>query len=713
MEKLKAVVERLTFVNEENGFRVLKVKAAGFPDLVTVVGKFAIINAGSVVEFYGEWITDAKYGKQFSVSKYKETMPATLSGLEKYLGSGMIKGIGPVNAKRIVRHFRENTLSIIETAPHRLTEIPGIGDKRVEMIANAWKEHQEIKNMMMFLQEYGITPTYAIKIFKTYGNKGIDLVKENPYRLADDIWGIGFKTADKIAQKLGFAVDSLPRCRAGLVYLMNEYSNDGHCYIERSELIKRAGELLETEKERISLVIDELLQEQKIILEEDDKLYLPPFYFSEKGVAARILELSHAAVAIDVSQQKQIDAVIKQTERENGVRYDDIQVEAVQSALKHKFMVLTGGPGTGKTTTTTAIINVCEKLGARVLLAAPTGRAAKRMTETTKREAKTVHRLLEMKPPNGYKRDQDNPLDADVLIIDEASMLDIILTNHLLKAVKTGTTVIFVGDVDQLPSVGPGNVLNDIIQSGVVCTVELKRIFRQALNSDIIKNAHKVNAGEFPYIKNSKNTDFFFIEKDDPEEVAQTILTLSKQRLPQYYQVDPVEDIQILCPMTRGVSGSISLNAELQNVLNSSEVTIKYGNTVFKLGDKVMQIRNNYEKNVFNGDIGRISSIDLEDRIVTIRFDNNEIEYDTTELDEVVLAYAITVHKSQGSEYQIVICPVTTQHFMMLQKNLIYTAITRAKKIIVLVGSKKALAIAVKNKKSATRKTLLSKRLQT
>ena len=713
MDKLKGVVERLTFVNEDNGFSVIKVKASGFPELVTVVGKFAAINPGAIVEFQGKWHNDAKYGKQFLAEHYQETMPATVAGIEKYLGSGMIKGVGPVTAKAIVRRFKEDTITLIDMTPHRLCEVPGIGQKRVEMITTAWQEHREIKNVMIFLQTYGVSTTYAIKIFREYKEKSIELVKENPYRLADDIWGIGFKTADKIALKMGFAMDSPFRCKAGLVFLMNEFSDNGDCYAILDELVKDAKIILETEDEElIRPTIEELIAEQKLILEDDDKIYLPPFYYCEVGVANSIAELNSASYTPSPEELEKMDKIIAQTEAVNKVRYDEVQREAVRAALSNKVMVLTGGPGTGKTTTTAAIINIFEKLGARIFLAAPTGRAAKRLSEATGREAKTVHRMLEIKPPDGYKKNKENPLECEVLIVDEASMLDIVLTHNLLKAVKAGTTVILVGDVDQLPSVGAGNVLKDIIASGVVHTVALTRIFRQAMNSDIVKNAHQINAGYFPDISNKKDTDFFFQEELEPETAEQAIIKLCKTRLPSFYHVDPLEDIQVLCPMTRGLVGSHNLNAALQEALNQNTQTIKYGNTTYKLGDKVMQTRNNYDKNVFNGDIGKITGIDQEARSVTIRFDNLAVEYDVSDLDEVVLAYAVTVHKSQGSEYKIVVCPVMTQHYMLLQRNLIYTAVTRAKKAIVLVGTKKALGMAVSNNKSEKRKTLLARRLR-
>ncbi|MCL2164400.1 MAG: ATP-dependent RecD-like DNA helicase [Oscillospiraceae bacterium] len=713
MEKLKAVVERITYANEDNGFSVIKVKSHGYSDLVTVVGKFAAINAGAVAEFYGEWVVDSKYGRQFSASQYKETMPATLSGLEKYLGSGMIKGIGPVNARRIVKHFREDTLKVIEEQPNRLCEISGIGEKRVEMITTAWKEHMEIKNVMLFLQEHGISTAYAIKIFKTYGDESIDVVKDDPYRLADDIWGIGFRTADRIAQQLGFEKESKKRCMAGVVYVLNEFSGDGHCYAPKGELIERSVKILEIGEDLVAECVAELAAEKKIIEWEDDKMFIPSLYYSEMGLAQRIERIvkTKSAGVLAVAGDN-AEVIIERVEREARIKYDSVQTEAVKEALASEFTVITGGPGTGKTTVTKAVIRAFEAVGAKVFLAAPTGRAAKRMTEATRREAKTVHRLLEIKPPNNYKRNSDNPLECDVLIVDEASMLDSVLAYNLLKAVRNEAKVVFVGDVDQLPSVGPGNVLKDIISSGAVCTVELKKIFRQAMGSDIVKNAHRVNRGEFPSLKNHEGTDFFFIEEEDFAGAAGKIIELCKTRLPKYYGIDPVEDIQVLCPMNRGDTGAINLNAELQKALNPSDETISYGNLRFRIGDKVMQIRNNYEKNVFNGDIGRITSIDREDRTVVIKYDGNDIEYDVTELDEVVLAYAITVHKSQGSEYKLVVAPVTTQHFMMLQKNLLYTCITRAKTAMVIVGSKKAVAIAVKNQKAAVRNTMLAEFLR-
>lgn len=709
MEYLSGVVERITFTNEDSGFSVIKIKSKGFADLVTVVGNLAAVNVGASVSLKGEWKHDGKYGKQFSVREYTETIPATVAGIEKYLGSGLIKGIGPVNARRIVKNFREDTIRVIEDEPDRLIEVEGIGSKRVEMIKKAWQEQKEVKNVMLFLQSNGVSTAYAVKIYKTYGNESISKVKENPFRLADDIWGIGFRTADRIAQKLGFDKNSYERCRSGIIYVLNELSNEGHCYAAREQLVIETEKMLELDRDTINMTIDRMIEEKSIILDNEDALYLPPFYFSETGTAKRIKE-----IVADKSRYGYMatDEIIDKIQKESGIQYDEVQIEAIKTAAKSKFMVLTGGPGTGKTTTTLAIIKVFDRLGARVLLAAPTGRAAKRMSETTGMEAKTIHRLLEYKPPEGYKKNSDNPLECDVLIVDETSMVDIILMYNLLKAVRDDTVVILVGDVDQLPSVGAGNVLKDIIDSDAASMIHLTKIFRQAQGSAIITNAHRINKGEFPVLKGGRNSDFFFIEEEEPGRIVENIKELCSKRLPQYYNADPISDIQVLCPMQRGDVGAFNLNTVLQDTLNPSGVFIKYGGVQYRLNDKVMQIKNNYDKNVFNGDIGSIVDINMEDKTLIMRFDGSDVEYDASELDEVVLAYATTVHKSQGSEYKIVVAPVATQHFMMLQRNLLYTCVTRAKKVLVLIGSKRAVGIAVGNDKSVQRNTMLAKRLK-
>ncbi len=708
MDNLSGIVERITFVNEENGFSVIKIKSSGYSELVTVVGNLAYVNVGSVVSLKGQWTHNSKFGKQFNVRLCTETVPATVAGIEKYLGSGLIKGIGPVNARRIVKRFREDTIRIIEEEPQRLIEAEGIGRKRIEMITRAWDEQKEIKNVMIFLQGYGVSATYAVKIYKTYGNDSIKLVRENPFRLADDIWGIGFITADSIAAKMGCDKNSYVRCRSGILYVLNQLSNEGHCYVKSGQLLLAAVKLLDAEEAVIKNALVRMLEDSSII-QEKEAIYLPAFYFSEVGTAKKIHDILNS---ISKYNTQEIDTIVEQVQKENKIVYDGVQIEAIGQAVSSKIMVLTGGPGTGKTTTTLAIIKVFEKMKARVHLAAPTGRAAKRLSETTGMEAKTIHRLLEFKPPEGYQKNAENPLACDVLIIDETSMVDIILMYNLLKAVPDEAVIILVGDVDQLPSVGPGNVLRDIIDSGCVNVVRLTRVFRQAQGSLIITNAHRINKGEFPVLKGDRAGDFFFIEANDPQEVVEQIKTLCTKRLPMYYQVDPINDIQVITPMQRGEAGVRNLNEVLQETLNPGNICLNYNGTKYKLRDKVMQIKNNYDKNVFNGDIGIITSVDAEDRQVVIRFDNNEVLYDSTELDEVVLAYATTIHKSQGSEYGIVIAPFVTQHFMMLQRNLLYTCVTRAKKVMVLLGTKKAIAIALKNNKVELRNTSLAQRIK-
>lgn len=710
MEYLSGIVERITYTNEENGFSVIKIKSKGFADLVTVVGSLAAVNVGATIRVKGEWKYDSKFGKQFNVVDYRETVPATIAGIEKYLGSGLIKGIGPVYARRIVGHFKEDTLRVIEEEADCLIKVEGIGQRRVDMIKKAWQEQKEIKNVMLFLQSNGVSTAYAVKIYKTYGNDSINIVKTNPYRLADDIWGIGFKTADKIAQQLGFDKHSFERCRSGIVYVLNELSNEGHCFATREQLLETTEKMLELERTLIDATIDRMIEEKTVIPDEGNAIYLPAFYYSEVGIAKRMKEI----LASESSYKSaDVNEIIEGIQKEHHIQYDEIQIDAIKTAVRSKFMVLTGGPGTGKTTTTLAIIKIFQKLNARVLLAAPTGRAAKRMSEATGMEAKTIHRLLEYKPPEGYKKNVESPLECDVLIIDETSMVDTILMYNLLKAVSNETVVVLVGDVDQLPSVGAGNVLKDIIDSGAINVVKLTRIFRQAQGSAIITNAHRINKGESPSLKGGSKSDFFFMEEEEPQKVVETIKELCSRRLPKYYNVDPVSDIQVLCPMQRGETGAFNLNTVLQETLNPTDVSIKYGGTVFRLKDKVMQIKNNYDKNVFNGDIGTITSIDVEDKTLIISFDGVDVEYDATELDEVVLAYATTVHKSQGSEYKIVVAPFTMQHYMMLQRNLLYTCVTRAKKILVLVGSKKAIGIAVSNNKTQKRNTMLVSRLRT
>ena len=711
LERLRCVVERITF--QSDGYSVLKCSAKGYSDLVTVVGMMPDAHVGSVLTLGGRWKIDSKYGRQFQIVTFEETLPATVYGIEKYLGSGLIKGIGPKYAKLIVNTFGADTLEVIESEPERLLEVPGIGEKRVERIRQGWTDQKEIKNIMLFLQGHDVSTAHATRIYKHYGAESIDVVRENPYRLADDIWGIGFKTADTIASKLGFEKSAYARLRGGLMYTLNRLAEDGHCYALRQQLTETGAKLLEVEEELLSPVLDRMIADRDVITapvpeSEDVAIYLPPFFYAEVGVQNRMRGI--AAGEATVPRPAQVSM------RED-IEYDEIQLEAIRTALKSKIMVLTGGPGTGKSTTTLGIIRAFG--GMRILLAAPTGRAAKRLSEVTGREAKTIHRLLEFKPPEGYKRNEDNPLEGDVLIVDECSMVDEMLMYSLLRAVPDSMRVILVGDVDQLPSVGAGNVLRDIIDSGAVPVVRLTKIFRQAAASRIILNAHRINGGEFPDLSNGAGTDFFFQKAEEPEKAAEIIVDLVKNRLPKFYHVPP-QAIQVLTPMQRGVVGAANLNQLLQAAVNPPVKDFKgnpgpelhRGGYTFRTGDKVMQIKNNYDKEVFNGDIGTIEKIDPEDRILTVRFDDRGIEYDATELDEMVLAYATTVHKAQGAEYPIVVMPVMMSHFMMLQRNLLYTGVTRAKKTLVLVGQKKAVGYCVRNVTVDKRNTLLAERLK-
>lgn len=709
MERLRGVVERITYANEETGYSVIKIKCKGYMDLVTVVGSMATVNVGSVITIKGFWSSNPKYGRQFDAKEWEEALPASIYGIEKYLGSGLIKGIGPVYAKKIVQLFGEQTLDIIEEAPDRIIEVPGIGKKRVEKIKKAWQDQKEIKNIMIFLQSNGVSTSFGSRIYKFYGDKSIEVVKENPYKLADDIYGIGFKTADGLAAKLGIEKDSFKRCRAGIFYTLSELSEEGHCYATYEQLVTKCVEILEVEEPKIVMSIDHLVIEKELIKEEPDVVYLPPFYFSEAGVAKRLKEIMFGGREKQVVDSEQVISLLEG--REN-MTYDDIQRNAIRQASKSKVMVLTGGPGTGKTTTTHGIITLFKESGMEVVLAAPTGRAAKRMSEATGMEAKTIHRLLECKPPEGYKKNEENPIEGDVLILDEASMIDIILMYNLLKAIPNHMILVIVGDIDQLPSVGAGNVLRDIIASGVVPTIKLERIFRQAMGSRIITNAHKINKGEKPDLRGGKDSNFFFMEQEDNEGVIHTIVNLCTKRLPTYYKVDPLRDIQVLTPMQRTETGAAHLNTVLQTALNKNTLCLKRGATEYRLHDKVMQVRNNYDKEVFNGDVGFITAIDTEEKTLKVNFDDREIEYEVLELDELVLAYATTIHKAQGSEYPIVIMPISFSHFVMLQRNLLYTGITRAKKVVVLVGNRNAVYVSVKNNNVKDRNTKLSERIQ-
>ena len=702
---LRCVVERITYQNPENGYSVLKVKVKGYNDLVTLVGNLLEVPVGSVLLCRGEWKVDKRYGSQFVAATWEETMPATVYGIEKYLGSGLVKGIGPRFARAIVQRFGTETIDIIETDIERLYEVPNIGRKRVAKIRESWEKQKDIKNVMLFLQGYGVSTAYAAKIYREYGKESIDKVKENPYRLADDIWGIGFKTADGIAAKMGYEKEDPRRCRSGILYTLGQLSDEGHVYAGEEQLVKTAGQLLEAGETAIRDTLAGMLQAEDLILDKE-AIYLPPFYHAECGTSRRLRDLAES------TGRSLFDGLFDPSSltAETGIEYDEVQLAAIRQAVTSKVMVLTGGPGTGKTTTTQGIIAALKKAGLRVLLAAPTGRAAKRMSEATGMEAKTIHRLLEYNPQDGYKRNDENPLEGDALIVDECSMIDILLMNNLLKAVPVGMRLVFVGDIDQLPSVGAGNVLRDIIDSQRIPVVRLVRIFRQAQKSRIVMNAHTINQGRFPDTSNGRDTDFFFMREDDPERAAETIVRLVKERLPRAYRESP-DRIQVLTPMQRGVVGAANLNLLLQQALNPSGPSLGRGGYTYRQGDRVMQLRNNYDKDVFNGDLGYIREVDTEDRMLTVDFDGKKVEYDVTELDELTLAYATTIHKAQGSEYPIVVMPVLMTHFVMLQRNLIYTGITRAKKICVLIGAMKALAYAVRDMSVLKRNTSLRERL--
>ena len=801
LSTLRGVVERITFHNEENGYTVAKLAPErrsdgggygfGAMNEVAIIGNMAGINVGESVELTGRWTIHQEYGKQFVVQTMRTVLPATVAGIEKYLGSGLIKGVGKVTAKRIVKHFGVETLNVIDNDSGRLIEVAGVGRKRVAMIRTAWAEQRAIKEVMIFLQSHGVSTSLATKIYKTYGDESIDVVREDPYRLARDIFGIGFLTADKIAQSLGMAPDAPQRVAAGAAYVLSQATDEGHVFLPVAELIRQAAELLDVAPSQVGVGVLQLQGSDQVklaasagaeelpldsplivgentpqiiaeqgqlystatvdqvqnLLRENPVVYLTPMFYSEVGVSNRLQRLLSGPSALQEFSGPGVDwsTTFRQLELTLGFTLAAQQREAVRAALTHRLTVLTGGPGTGKTTTVRAVLQLCQGVGARVLLAAPTGRAAKRLSETTGQEAKTIHRLLEFQPTEGmsFKRNEQSPLDADLLIVDEASMLDLVLTNHLLRAIPPGMHLLLVGDVDQLPSVGAGNVLKDVIravngeigrlgdreigeatkspnlptsQSQITKqakVVKLDVIFRQASGSYIITNAHRINSGQMPTIDNAATQDFFLFKTDDPERAAQLCVELVQTRIPRRFAI-PSEDIQLLCPMHRGVVGVGALNGALQAALNPSapgKPQRAVGNRIYRPGDRVMQIRNNYDKEVYNGDMGRITAIDLELQSVTVDFEGRAVGYDFLELDELTHAWAVSVHKSQGSEYPAVVIPLLTTHYMMLQRNLLYTAVTRAKRLVVLVGQPKALAIAVRNAKVGERFTGLTERL--
>ncbi|MEZ4859864.1 MAG: AAA family ATPase [Caldilineaceae bacterium] len=818
MDSLRGVIERITYHNEENGYTVAKLTPERAVALFarhereyTVIGNMVGIHVGESVELTGRWTVHPEYGRQFAIEQMRTVLPATVAGIEKYLGSGLIKGVGPVTAKRIVRHFGVETLDVIEETPDRLNEVPGVGRKRTKLIIAAWQEQRAIKEVMIFLQSHGVSTSLATKIYKFYGDEAIATVRNDPYRLARDIYGIGFLTADRLAQALGLAPDSPQRIAAGVTYALNQATEEGHVFLPTSELVKQTSALLTAPAStataaaadpapavvigpnEIGIGITRLWHEDQVkvaaqpggaelipapaplpadgiprlvaeqgqlyatvttdqaraLLSEEQAIYLTPLYYSEQGVASQLQRLMHSGESLlPRFQDRYFDwaRVFAAGAETSGLQLAPQQQSAIRAALTHRLTVLTGGPGTGKTTTVRTLLQICEQFNYRVLLAAPTGRAAKRLAETTGCEAKTLHRLLEFKPAEGisFQRNGENPLEGALLIVDEASMLDLVLTNHLLKAVPPGMHLLLVGDVDQLPSVGAGNVLKDIIGAIEAATfqgapaavvpggkqiafalpptnvgnqwatvVRLQTIFRQAAGSYIITNAHRINQGQMPTIENEETTDFFLFRTEEPARAAELCVELVQTRIPRRFAI-PTQDIQVLSPMHRGVVGVGALNETLQQAINppsAQKAERRFGNRAYRAGDRVMQIRNNYDKDVYNGDMGIIQAIDLELQQATVSIDGRAITYDFLELDELMHAYAISVHKSQGSEFPAVVIPILTSHYMMLQRNLLYTAITRARRLVVLVGQPKAIAIAVQNNKITERFTGLQERL--
>jgi exodeoxyribonuclease V alpha subunit len=746
MESLTGSVERITFYNPENGYSVVRLRPSrrnvpgvSRDGLVTVVGNLPEVSPGEHLQLKGGWANHPKHGLQFNVEVCEQTLPATVAGIRRYLGSGLIKGIGPKLAKRIVSHFGNETLDIIEKHPERLMEAPDIGPKRTRQITAAWEEQKQVKEIMLFLHSHGVSTNLAIKIFKTYGEQSLGVVRSDPYRLERDIYGVGFKTADRIAQDLGLPSDHPSRIEAGVIFVLNEMSNDGHVYAPQESLVERASELLEVPTDLIPPALERLTQDDRTRTEVlpldassrrppseqagktgvsekqevygEPVVYLTPYYFGERGVAERLSALAYTIPSRLSSLPPAFVSIDHQLSPE--------QQKAIRTALSHPLSVLTGGPGTGKTTAIQALIAAAESAQKRYALASPTGRAAKRLSEATDRPAKTIHRLLGYSPIEGFKHNAENPLPVDLLVVDEASMLDLLLANNLLKALEPGTHLLLVGDVDQLPSVGAGDVLRDVIASGVAPVTRLNVIFRQAADSYIITNAHRINQGQMPIFpkaeKAERDLDFFIFSAEDAQAAAEWMEEVVCERIPRKFTLDPVRHIQVLAPMYRGPAGVDALNERLQTKLNPpnpNKPEKRLFGQVFRPGDKVMQTRNDYDKDVFNGDIGLVSDLSLVQHTLSVNFDGRLVHYDWSETDQLRLAYAVSVHKAQGSEFTAVVLPMVTQHYLMLQRNLLYTAITRAKRLCVIVGNRRAVGIAVNNDKVAHRYTALDWRLQ-
>ncbi|MCI0338830.1 MAG: ATP-dependent RecD-like DNA helicase [Acidobacteria bacterium] len=712
-------VERVTYHNEQNGYTVLRLLTQGHSEPVTVTGNFSSVSPGESLRLTGLWTAHPQYGDQFKALDYAVVRPATIAGIQKYLGSGLIKGVGPVTARRIVEHFGDRTLDVIESDISRLAEVKGIARKRIEMIQKTWQEQRAIKDVMVFLQSHSVSTHFAVKIFKQYGNDAISVVEKTPYRLAAEVYGIGFRTADQIARNLGMPVDAEERMRAGLQHVLLEATEEGHCYLPSPELIKRSTSALEVEDpEKLNAALEKMLNDGLLKIEEEIEekaIYLPPLWQSERGVARRLRTLLGKPIRVDA---RRIEDWLDRFNTKRKIELSDEQRQAIHRAAAERVLVLTGGPGTGKTSTLRAMVALFHAMGRSVLLASPTGRAAQRLSEITGREAMTIHRLLEFDPSKmSFKRNEEWPLEADVVIVDEASMIDIILANNLLKAVHPNSQLVLVGDVDQLPSVGPGTVLKDLINSGVVPVARLTQVFRQAAESLIVQNAHRINRGEFPrLIKPGEQTsDCYFIEAEEPDEIVELIVKSVAKSMPGRFGYDPMRDIQVLAPMNRGRAGANHLNDVLQSALNppgAGKTELTRGNRVLRAGDKVIQRVNNYKLEVFNGDVGTIEHIDLEDQMIAVRFADRLVGYDYADVLDLAHGFAVSIHKSQGSEYPAVVIPLHMQHFLMLSRNLLYTALTRAKKTVVMIGMTKAIGMAMHNLEATRRFTGLARELR-
>lgn len=726
METIYGYLEKISYCSEESNFVVAKLKEKGKRELSCIVGNLLGVNPGESLQLTGKWKHNPKFGLQFQVESFEAIIPATTRGIEKYLSSGLIRGIGPVMAKRIVETFGALALDIIEDEPEKLAEVSGIGPKRIEMISQAWVEQKEIKEIMIFLQGNGVAASHAAKIYQCYGQDSVNVVKANPYRLAEDIRGIGFLTADNIARAMGVDPNSILRAKEGIIHVLRQTLLEGHVFYPQQILLQKTADALQIDAELAEQALEQLENEQRIIIEEmsveggeeggyDDfkAVYLKPFFIAESQMAQQLLRLQNADGQVRAVDS---DKMLEWVEQKLDINLAELQREAIAMAVREKVLIITGGPGTGKTTIINALVRIFKGLKLKITMAAPTGRAAKRMQETTGCDALTVHRLLEFNPREGnFKRNREYPLETDVLIIDELSMIDTMLMYQLLRAVPLQAILILVGDVNQLPSVGPGNVLSDLIGSGRFALVELKEIFRQSRRSRIVSNAHRINEGKLPFIDNPEGrelSDFYFIEEEDPQKVVDKILDLCARRIPDRFFFHPVREVQVLTPMHRGVVGTMNLNVELQKALNPQGFELSRGGRSFRIKDKVMQVVNNYEKDVYNGDIGWISNIDVENQQMVINYDGRWVSYDFTQLDELQLSYATSIHKAQGSEYPAVIMPILIQHYLLLQRNLVYTGVTRARRLVIIIGSKKALALAIHNNKTHKRYTRLKERLR-